>query len=161
MNDETAEPRRRLHAVGRRARRERIFERIRRGLSYDDIARKEGLSVQHVRRIVVQALKEREAHSVADHAKLQLDRLGLALLITSKAVADGERTAVAPFLKALDRLDRYHKARQGASGGKRRRQAKTDRQDQFRRGQPGLRCAGRARAGGLKWRRWRARPGGG
>ena len=109
MNDETAEPRRRLHAVGRRARRERIFERIRRGLSYDDIARKEGLSVQHVRRIVVQALKEREAHSVADHAKLQLDRLGLALLITSKAVADGERTAVAPFLKALDRLDRYHK----------------------------------------------------
>ena len=110
MNDETAEPRRRLHAVGRQARRERIFERIRRGLSYDDIARKEGLSVQHVRRIVVQALKEREAHSVADHAKLQLDRLGLALLITSKAVADGERTAVAPFLKALDRLDRYHKA---------------------------------------------------
>ena len=109
MNDEAAEPRRRLHAVGRRARRERIFERIRRGLSYDDIARKEGLSVQHVRRIVVQALKEREAHSVADHAKLQLDRLGLALLITSKAVADGERTAVAPFLKALDRLDRYHK----------------------------------------------------
>ena len=109
MNDKAAEPRRRLHAVGRQARRERIFERIRRGLSYDEIARKEGLSVQHVRRIVVQALKEREAHSVADHAKLQLDRLGLALLITSKAVADGERTAVAPFLKALDRLDRYHK----------------------------------------------------
>ncbi len=84
MNDKAAEPRRRLHAVGRQARRERIFERIRRGLSYDEIARKEGLSVQHVRRIVVQALKEREAHSVADHAKLQLDRLGLALLITSR-----------------------------------------------------------------------------
>ena len=110
MNDETAEPRRRLHAVGRQARRERIFERIRRGLSYDDIALKEGVSVQHVRRIVGQALKEREAHAGADHAKLQLDRLGLALLVVSKAVAAGERTAVAPFLKALDRLDRYHKA---------------------------------------------------
>ena len=109
MNDETAQPRRRLHAIGRQARRERIFERIRRGLSYDDTALKEGLSVQHVRRIVAQALKEREAHAGADHAKLQLDRLGLALLVVSKAVADGERRAVAPFLKALDRLDRYHK----------------------------------------------------
>jgi DNA-binding CsgD family transcriptional regulator len=109
MNDETMQPRRRLHAIGRQARRERIFDRIRRGLSYDEIARKEGLSVQHVRRVVAQALKEREAHTGADHAKLQLDRLGLALLIASKAVAAGERRAVAPFLKALDRLDRYHK----------------------------------------------------
>ena len=87
MNDETEQPRRRLHAVGRQARRERIFERIRGGLSCDEIARKEGLSVQHVRRIVTQALNEREAHDGADHAKLQLDRLGLALLIASKAVA--------------------------------------------------------------------------
>ena len=109
MNDETEQPRRRLHAVGRQARQERIFERIRRGLSCDEIALKEGLSVQHVRRIVAQALNEREALDGADHAKLQLDRLGLALLIASKAIVAGERRAVAPFLKALDRLDRYHK----------------------------------------------------
>ena len=109
MDDETVQSRRRLHAIGRRARRERIFERIRRGLSYDEIADKEGLSVKHVRRTVAQALKEREAQAGADHAKLQLDRLGLALLIASKAVAAGERRAVAPFLKALDRLDRYQK----------------------------------------------------
>ena len=109
MNDQKGKPRRRLHAVGRQARRERIFDRIRRGLSHDEIAQKEGLSVRHVRRIVAQALKGREAHAGADHAKLQLDRLGLALLIASKAVAAGERRAIAPFLKALDRLDRYHK----------------------------------------------------
>jgi len=109
MNDQTAQSRPRLHAVGRQARRERIFDRVRRGLSIDEIALKEGLSVRHVRRIVAQALKEREAHVGPDHAKLQLDRLGLALLVASKAVAAGERRAVAPFLKALHRLDRYHK----------------------------------------------------
>jgi DNA-binding CsgD family transcriptional regulator len=113
MNDETTQPRRRLHDVGRQARRQRIFERIRRGLSYDEIAQKEGLSGRHVRRIVARALNEREAHAGADHAKLQLDRLGLALLIVSKALAAGERRAVAPFLKALDRLDRYHKLARG------------------------------------------------
>ena len=62
-----------------------------------------------MRRIVAQALKEREAHAGADHAKLQLDRLGLALLDVFKAVAAGKGRAVAPFLKALDRLDRYHR----------------------------------------------------
>lgn len=113
MDDGTGQRRRRLHAVGRAARRERIFERIRRGLSYDEIARREGLAVQRVRRIVAEALKGREAHEGADHAKLQLDRLALALLTASEALAAGDRKAVRPFLKALDRLDRYHKLARG------------------------------------------------
>ena len=55
-------------------------------------------------------LHERSVDSGADHAKLQLDRLAPAVQLGAEAIAAGEISAITPFLKALDRLDRYQSA---------------------------------------------------
>jgi len=90
-------------------RRGRIFARLREGWAYDEIAHEERLTAERVRQIVREALERRLVDEDADHAKLQLARLQSAMRITSRAVEDGDVTAVAPLLKVLDRLDRYQK----------------------------------------------------
>jgi hypothetical protein len=52
-------------------------------------------------------LQKRAVDSGADHAKLQLDRLAPALQLAAEAIAAGDISAITPYLKALDRLDRY------------------------------------------------------
>jgi hypothetical protein len=49
----------------------------------------------------------REGDSGADHAKLQLERLASVMQLAAEAVAAGDVTAITPYLKVLDRLDRY------------------------------------------------------
>jgi hypothetical protein len=49
----------------------------------------------------------REGDSGADHAKLQLERLASMMQLAAEAVAAGDVTAITPYLKVLDRLDRY------------------------------------------------------
>ena len=99
--------RRRPNAYGKMQRRKRIFARLRDGLSYDEIAAEESLSATRIRQIVSEVLQKRAVDSGADHAKLQLDRLAPALQLGAEAIAAGDVTAITPYLRALDRLDRY------------------------------------------------------
>jgi DNA-directed RNA polymerase specialized sigma24 family protein len=99
--------RRRLGAQGMLLRRRRIFARLREGLSYEEIGAEEGVSRERVRQIVSEVLQKRSVDSGADHAKLQLDRLAPAMQLAAEAIAAGDVTAIAPYLKVLDRLDRY------------------------------------------------------
>ena len=99
--------RRRPNAVGKMQRRKRIFARLRDGASYDEIAAEEHLSATRIRQIVSEVLQKRAIDSGADHAKLQLDRLAPALQLAAEAIAAGDISAITPYLKALDRLDRY------------------------------------------------------
>jgi hypothetical protein len=96
MVDETAPARRRPNALGKIMRRRRIFARLREGWAYDEIAAQEGLTATRIRQIVAEVLEKRAVDSGANHAKLQLARL-----------AAGDVSAISPYLKALDRLDRY------------------------------------------------------
>ena len=57
-----------------------------------------------------EALERRIVDDETDHAKLQLARLAPAMQIAGMAVADGDVKAIPPFLKVLDRLDRYQRA---------------------------------------------------
>ena len=113
MNDKAAEPRRRLHAVGRtsaagsavfRAHPARPFLRRDRAqggaIPSSAVAAVHGAGAERARR---GAFGRRPRQAAARPARARASDH------PSKAVADGERTAVAPFLKALDRLDRYHK----------------------------------------------------
>jgi hypothetical protein len=52
-------------------------------------------------------LQKRSVDSGADHAKLQLDRLLPAMQLAAEAIAAGDVVAITPYLKVLDRLDRY------------------------------------------------------
>jgi DNA-binding CsgD family transcriptional regulator len=99
--------RRRLNAQGMVLRRRRIFARLREGLSYEEIAGEEGVSAERIRQIVSQVLQKRAVGSGADHAKLQLDRLAPAMRLAAEEIAAGDVSAIALYLKVLDRLDRY------------------------------------------------------
>src|ERR1700727_763777 len=99
--------RRRLGAHGLMFRRRRIFASLREGFTYDEIAAEEGVSPSRIRQIVSQELQQRGGDSGAEHAKLQLDRLAPAIQLAARAMAAGDISAITPYLKALDRLDRY------------------------------------------------------
>ena len=109
MDDEgaTSQPRKRIGKYGREARAARILERLRDGLSCEEVAREEGLTVQRVRQIAAAAIKEREAASGLTHAHLQVDRLGFAMRVAAKAMAEGDIRAIAPFIRAVGELDGY------------------------------------------------------
>ncbi len=110
MDQEIAPARRRRpNAHGKILRRRRIFARLREGLSYEEIAGEEGVSRERVRQIVSEVLQKRSVDSGADHAKLQLDRLLPAMQLGAEAIAAGDVAAITPYLKVLDRLDRYQK----------------------------------------------------
>ena len=76
-------------------------------MSYDEIAGEEGVTATRIRQIVSEVLKKRAVDSGAEHAKLQLERLIPAMQLAAEAIAAGDVTAIAPYLKVLDRLDRY------------------------------------------------------
>jgi hypothetical protein len=99
--------RRRIGAHGMTFRRTRIFAQLREGFTYREIAAEEGVSASRIRQIVTQELKQREVDSGSEHAKLQLDRLAPAIQLGAEAIAAGDVSAISPYLKALDRLDRY------------------------------------------------------
>jgi hypothetical protein len=105
--DEEKPRKRRTTKFTRSARNKRIVERLREGFGYDEIAREEKLTERRVRQIVNEALEGREALESAIHAHLQLDRLGQAMRVAGEALARGDVRAVAPFIKALEKLDRY------------------------------------------------------
>jgi hypothetical protein len=99
--------RRRLGTQGLMFRRRRIFAQLREGFTYAEIAAEEGVSVSRVRQIVSQELQQRGVDSGAEHAKLQLERLAPAMQLGAQGIASGDLAAISPYLKALDRLDRY------------------------------------------------------
>jgi hypothetical protein len=107
MVQETAPLRRHLGAIGKMRRRKRIFARLREGASYEEIGAEECVSRERIRQIVSEVLQKRSVDSGADHAKLQLDRLLPAMQLGAEAIAAGDVSAIAPYLKVLDRLDRY------------------------------------------------------
>ena len=107
VEDRAPVRRRRLGAHGMMFRRRRIFAQLREGFTYDEIAAEEGVSSVRIRQIVSQELQQRGVDSGAEHAKLQLDRLAPAIQLAAEAIAAGDVSAITPYLKALDRLDRY------------------------------------------------------
>src|ERR1700675_3171190 len=98
---------RRAGARGLLLRRRPIFARLREGFTYEEIANEEGVTITRIRQIVSQELQQRAIDSGAEHAKLQLERLASVMQLAAEAVAAGDVTAITPYLKVLDRLDRY------------------------------------------------------
>ena len=102
-------------ARDRLTRRHRILGRLREGRSYEEIAEAEGLSRERIRQIVVEALEHREVDAQRDHAQLQMLRLGPALRLAAREVAEGDRRAIADLIRVLDRFDKYQATGGGAA----------------------------------------------
>ncbi len=104
--DEQRQPKRHTQ-FSRATRGKRILDRLREGWAYDEVAREEGLTERRVRQIVAESLKDRDAVEGVTHAHMQIDRLGWAMRVAAEAMAEGDVRAIGPFIKAIDRLDRY------------------------------------------------------
>ncbi len=117
---EQEQPRQRHARVSRDIRARRIVERLRGGWAYDEIARDEGLKARRVRQIVAEFLKGCEAEDDGTHARMQIERLGRAMRVAGDAMEEGDLRAIGPFIRAIDRLDRYQTRARDAA----RREAK-------------------------------------
>lgn len=104
--DEQRQPKRHTQ-FSRATRSKRILDRLREGWAYDEVAREEALTERRVRQIVAEYLKDRDAVESVTHAHMQIDRLGWAMRVAAEAMGEGDVRAIGPFIKAIDRLDRY------------------------------------------------------
>jgi hypothetical protein len=84
---------------------QRIFARLQEGAITREVAAEEGVSRERVRQIVHAATAR--GGSAPDHKKMQFARLGPALRLVARNVAEGDVKAIPVLLKLVDRLDRY------------------------------------------------------
>ncbi len=91
----------------RAARTRRMLDRLSEGWGYRDVASAEGLSERRVRQIVAGHVKRSAPVDADAHAALQIERLSFAVKVAGEALAKGDIRAIAPFIKAIDRLDAY------------------------------------------------------
>jgi DNA-binding CsgD family transcriptional regulator len=104
---------RRARRTTRIARRERSFNLLASGYTYNQIAKLVRTSVATVRREIDRALAERRLDAPERFAQLQVARLAKALRLAEAAVELGELKAVATYLRVVAALDRYHELAAG------------------------------------------------
>jgi hypothetical protein len=92
--DQTRKPGRRLNILARTARTRRIFQRLREGWAYDEIAK-------------ARVIERRVVDRGEDRSHLQIERLRPALKLAGEAVARGDLKAIGPLIRLVDRLDRH------------------------------------------------------
>jgi DNA-binding CsgD family transcriptional regulator len=104
---------RRARRTTRIARRERSFNLLASGYTYNQIAKMVRASVATVRREIDRALAERRLDEPERFAQVQVARLVKALRLAEAAVELGELKAVATYLQIVAALDRYHELGRG------------------------------------------------
>ena len=102
-------------AVARRKRSEakaelrgELLDLVISGYSHEAIAEKLGLHVASVRRQVALALEARPVEAPHLYVALQTARLQKAVRVVDLAMEEGDCKAIAPLIKTLAALDRYH-----------------------------------------------------
>ncbi len=101
--------------VTRAERTRRMLDCLREGWGYRDVASMEGLSERRVRQIVGAHVRRSQPVDEDIHAALQIERLEFAVKMAGEALAKGDVRAIAPYIKAIDRLDAYQtRARKAA-----------------------------------------------
>jgi AraC-like DNA-binding protein len=96
-------------------RREAYFDLLVSGYSIEQIASHTGKSPSAVRRAVGQALAKRRLDAPEDYARLQVVRLTKALRCADVSLEEGDLRAIAPFVKVVRELNRYHGVNVGSA----------------------------------------------
>jgi hypothetical protein len=99
---------RRARREGRIARRDTYFDLLASGFSCERIAEEAKVSAATVRRAVDRAIAERRLDAPERYAHLQVARLNKALRVADGSLEQGDMKAIAPFLRVVAALDRYH-----------------------------------------------------
>jgi DNA-binding CsgD family transcriptional regulator len=104
----------RTRAAGRARRaqkaalRERAFEALASGFTPRQIAEVRKVSVKTVRREIDRALADRRLDAPERYAHLQVARLTKALRLADALIDRGDARGLAPLVKIVGELDRYH-----------------------------------------------------
>lgn len=105
---ETVRARRRARQARRIQWRQACFELVSAGHSYAEVANRLMVSERTVRRDVARVIDERRLDAPDRYIHLQVDRLTRALRTADGQVERGDMKAVAPLIKLIGALDRYH-----------------------------------------------------
>ena len=103
-----------MRAAARQRRQARARERgeildlVVSGYAYEAIADRLKLSVKSVRRATEKAIAQRRLDGGADYVHLQVLRLTKAMRVVDLNLDEGDLKAVAPLLKIIAQLDKYH-----------------------------------------------------
>ncbi len=89
-------------------RREAYFDLLASGYSYRQIAEAMKVTPLSVRRAVDRAIAERRLDAPDRYIHLQVARLSKALRAADMRIEEGDLKAVAPFVRVVAELDRYH-----------------------------------------------------
>ena len=116
MTDDPASPsaraglraERRTRRLERLAQREGVFEMVASGYGLDVIAATLEISVATVRRELDRAVAERRLDAPERYARLQIARLNKALRVVDGRLDKDDLKAVAPLIRIVAALDRYH-----------------------------------------------------
>jgi len=93
----------------KKAQREaRIIAYLNRGVSADEIAARESLSLKRMQNLVREILARRMPQPPAEFVALQINRLNEALLVSYSAMSGANLEAVDRVVKIVRELDRYH-----------------------------------------------------
>jgi DNA-binding CsgD family transcriptional regulator len=101
-------PGRRRARAAKAARERRIAHLLNAGVTVDEIAANERLSVKRMRNLVRETLARHQPEPPAEFVALQLSRLREALLVSYSAMGGGNLAAVDRFVKIVREMDRYH-----------------------------------------------------
>ena len=99
---------RRATRLKRAEREARIIAYLNRGVSADEIAAREGLTLKRMRNLVREILARRMPQPPAEFVALQISRLNEALLVSYSAMSGANLEAVDRVVKIVRELDRYH-----------------------------------------------------
>ena len=88
--------------------RQSCFELVSAGHSYAEVAQHLMVSERTVRRDVARVIDERRLDAPERYIHMQVDRLRRAMRTADTRVERGDMKAVAPLIKLIGALDRYH-----------------------------------------------------
>ncbi len=116
MTDDRRRPSRRAASRARQRarraatidRRETYFDLLASGYSCEQIAERMGVSVASVRRAIDQAIDARRLDAPERYMHVQVARLTKALRLADASIERGDLRALAPFVRLVAALDRYH-----------------------------------------------------
>jgi hypothetical protein len=86
----------------------RLIEKLAAGVTIEEIAASEGISVQWARERKAAVLAERAIDPPHEFIQLQIRRLNEAMLVAYSAMSNGNVKAVDQVIKVVRELDRYH-----------------------------------------------------
>ena len=88
--------------------RQSCFDLVSAGHSYAEVAKLLMVSERTVRRDVARVISDRRLDSPERYIHMQVDRLTRAMRTADERVGRGDMKAVAPLIKLIGALDRYH-----------------------------------------------------